>query len=83
MKSYRGEPWSSRGRKLYDRNGQCFGEVYEGADNFARTIVECVNLLAGLPVREADGPRTVTEEFALALLRREARRRRREAGGGG
>ena len=76
VKGYRGEPWSTDGRHIYDRDGHPFAEVYPGCEEFARTIVACVNLLTNLPLRKGDfPPRTEFEKHALAILRHEARLR--------
>lgn len=52
IQGYRGEPWKRIGRVLYDRDGVPFGEVYKGAEEFAETIVRCVNLLTNVPLTE-------------------------------
>lgn len=71
VKGYRGEPWTIRGRILYDRNGDAFGEVYAGAEKMGETIVLAVNALTNAPMRPTD-PITKEQLLALLVLKEEA-----------
>jgi uncharacterized protein (TIGR02996 family) len=68
MEGYRGEPWAMRGLYLYDRDGFPFASLLRGAEEFGETIIWCVNLLTGVPIRDTDGTPTPEQVVALALL---------------
>lgn len=76
MKGFRGEPWSTDGRLIYDRNGESFARMHDGCEEFAHTIVKCVNLLTNLPIRSSDLPgATDFQKHALEILARESQLR--------
>lgn len=74
VKGFRGEPWSTDGRFIYDRDGSPFAEVYSGCEEFARTIVMCVNMLTNVPLRDNETPRTLFQQHALDVLKAEAKK---------
>ena len=74
IKGFRGEPWSTDGREIFDRHGEPFAKVYKGGEEFAQTIVACVNALTNVPLRPDDGSPTEFQKHALEILASEARK---------
>ncbi len=69
VKGFRGEPWSTDGTYIYDRDGSPFAEVFRDCEEFAKTIVLCVNVLTNVPLRPHDHPPlTKPQEYALQVL---------------